>query len=548
MQSLDANYSPVQGRRKQRGSALLLSIFFLIVLVFLADALLVLCPTELQAARQEKFQNQAYYLAEGGLITAIKMIENEALAHPATFDSAVTDSSNAPSLTLGDMLCQVTITGQGNTHDKKKVYLLTSVVTLNGRTVKQLQALIRQNSFADYGYFSDIEQPYLEYDGCYSSARTFWWYDNWKISGPFHTNGDFYVSYTPSSSNTGTTFSDKVSISGTAYFNSNLQTYEQALTSDPDLNDQLFGGNQLLNNKKINLPTDTVNLQNTAWGGNGFSQPGNGIYVNSGNLENAGIIIGGDVNVMKLYSDNGNPGVIIRQGDYAIANNGYKVITESNGTVSVQTGHVDNYNAFSSIAGSTTQSYPNLGKNFGKRVIYCTGNINSLFGENQRPTIIATAVGKDIIISGDITQRSTAKGSQPASASDALGLIGHNVRVAESLVANYMDNLYLYATIMALKDPNHSIDSGGIFSSYDRYSFQVPNGCFMADYSYHYPTPVADRKIKIYGGLVQSVRGQVGNASCGFGRDLFFDSYAADSLSAVFPQIGFEVTALSSAR
>lgn len=63
-------------RRRSRGTVLLLAIFFLVILNFLALALLDLLPLELRAAGRNRLETAAFLAADSGVLHALAYIED----------------------------------------------------------------------------------------------------------------------------------------------------------------------------------------------------------------------------------------------------------------------------------------------------------------------------------------------------------------------------------------------------------------------------------------------------------------------------------------
>ena len=167
-------------RKRSRGSVLLLSIFFLIVLSFLATAFFRIIPAEYHSATQAQKTVQSHYAADAGVREAVSFLKmhddmtetkitafNNDRSNPASATAKIDENwSNTVQMTTLDAL--------------RGIYEVRSVAYLRGRAVRELRTTIANETFAKYALFYDTWGD----DFLFSLGSN-------SIQGPFHTNSFF---------------------------------------------------------------------------------------------------------------------------------------------------------------------------------------------------------------------------------------------------------------------------------------------------------------------------------------------------------------------
>lgn len=509
----------------------MLAIFFIVVLAFLADALLVLCPTELQAARQNKFRSQAYYCAEAGIVEAITYIESQFAANNPV--GSIDINLNQ----MGGFYTKVKIISDAtNAYNLTAVYHLVSGVYQSAgarssdtssecrEAVQTINTFILQDSFSKFAYYSNNEGSCV-------------WREGYQIDGPFHSNDAVAVDI---SSNYERDASSLPMFLGETSFPSITNNGSQVSSGQLD---KLLNYNPLSGFKEINLPLNTVNLKELVWDPSRSSFPtSQGVYVqtNSGDLANKGIYIHGNVDAMSMSGGY----TLVKQGIY-----GYYIYSTVNSSgkplsVAIKKGIVNASGALQSVI--STNIYAGLGSGLGKQVIYCDGNINNLSGVNLGQKIIAADLetNKAITISGDIFRADTSHYadytnyplsylSKPTGSRDALGLIAENILIKDDpSYQTYWNNYGDCSTTW--NHPMFNVDIFAILMSGKKVSTTSASGGFGVE---NPGTRPPAGYINIYGGLIQGTRGAVGTIGHGFRRRVFYDSYSAKALNGFFPTL-----------
>ena len=525
-------------RGGSRGSVLLLAVFFLLLLITLAGALFILCPSELQSARLDKTQSQAYYLAEGGIIKAVARIEAGKALIPEVADSVITSAGTpyiAP-FSLGNLECRVAIqeAGTAGSHSSLGAYLITATVNLNdgidNPQLKQIKAVILQDSFAKYAYFTDTEQT--------DSNNPLWWRDDYRVEGPFHINSDLYMAltdgyYTDPASRP--VFDGPVSITG----NLICRSYSglDVNPADEQQYNKLFKlgqGGLTTGGSRIEFPDNNLNLRNLVWpAGSGQTFPANkGVYVQpGGNLADKGILIKGQVNKMTLSVDLANNSVVevVQGGDY------YKIISRSSGGQGYTCIMKGCMRGDIGVITSQPEYYLRLGDNLGSQVIFCTGDIKNFSGTNKGRRIIAADIENDkkIEIAGDVLRADTTAGNKPNGDRDALGLIAQKVVIKDP----YLNSLQPPSS-MSPSEPLYDVNLYAVIMA-GRKGANGRNGFYAENIGDNNCNRPAGGVIKIFGGLIQAVKGPVGNLHPrqGYGRELYYDPLASRALGNFFPAV-----------
>jgi len=457
---------------RRRGSALLLAIFFLTVLFFLAMALLELLPMELRAAQRQRFNQAAYFAADAGVTEALAFLEKqlELEQEPGLAFTVQTgaDPHHKMSGRLGDWEWSVEIRPDPETPPRGtnslRIYKITSLASLFNVPYRKITVDAGQESFAKYAMFYDRGEANLVWDVASS-----------RVEGPLHQN-DVLRLYVPGGyfdTKGDPSFLGPVSSSkfagpehgdGVEYTGGGGKPYNQA--GSPILERyqrMLSGGREAIRTgeKVKEMPKNSRNLAEAAWGSKTTAPPAlPGVYLNSevgtGDFHEAlgGVFIQGDVDAMELGVSGGNSTVKITQGGkqslvtvYTEGGITLPAGTKVNGQalpqpLEISAGHTVLKNADASyevVSGATNG------------VVYATGTIHSLRGVNRGPRTVAVDIERDkeIVISGDLTRADTPVGKEPTGGRDVLGLVGYNIRLGRAIPRTVKDPLYLYCTLFA---------------------------------------------------------------------------------------------------
>ncbi|MBM3464871.1 MAG: hypothetical protein FJX76_22460 [Armatimonadetes bacterium] len=143
----------MSGPHTRRGSALLLAIFFLIALFFLARAFQVLIPQEMRAALRMATDTQAGLTADAGVQETLAWVESE-LSNGREIPNETVRYD-----TVGEWSWIVKVDPDAqsppNGTNMLRVYTITSVASLRGRKMRQVTAMVAQLSFSRFAWFQD---------------------------------------------------------------------------------------------------------------------------------------------------------------------------------------------------------------------------------------------------------------------------------------------------------------------------------------------------------------------------------------------------------
>ncbi|MBM3463143.1 MAG: hypothetical protein FJX76_13655 [Armatimonadetes bacterium] len=471
---------------------LLLAIFFLFVLFLLAVAFVVLIPTELSAALQERLWMESSYAADAGMQEATAMLEWQ-LSHgvepvAAGLDSVTVDGA------LGEWTYRVTITPDASTPpngtNSLRVYRLESVASLFGRARRAARAMIRQDSFARFSSFWDKRED---------ESGNVLYLGSAIQDGPVHSNGQIRLVLPmtwfadPSKAafflaNVSQAYSDPnkpgdsiMYVSFDAQEHAEVRPYDEHGNPIPGRYEKLLkDGRPALTTgvRPIEMPADHGGIRNAAWG-SGDSPPSAatppGVFVNSqAGKVSGGIYVHGDSDEVKMEVVDGNFRVNVKQGAKTV------VITEVNNPISLPPGSIVNGTPQSAgmpvPEGSTVVARDDQfevlsGSTNG--VIFSSGTINSFSGtyKGRRTVEADVAADKDVVIGGDLLRLDTTRGEKPTEGStDTLGVVGKNVRIGKTAPRD----LYLYGVFYAGKKDANGESSGSF--KVDEYKTRWPPG------------------------------------------------------------------------
>lgn len=438
-------------RRSRSGSALLLAIFFLVVLFLLAQAFQALLPTELNSALRYKTDTMAYFVADSAIVDSMAWVEHELSSgrEITTTPAQVLQRSGS----IGDWTWTATVEPDAQTPPRGlsplRIYKVTATALQGGRTYRRITSWVGQQSFAKFVMYADKV-----------AAGIFKPTDSFHYDGPFHTNDPLTMFVRPGfyGSNLPPTFTSTVSTAtavagspdGIGYAGGGGPPYDGAGNPLPGMYEKIYqGGRNSVRSpvRPIDMPPNTSALLNAAWGDATSSPPqGQGVYVNTspGNRVAGGVYIGGQVDSMLLSTDAaGNRSMRIIQGGKTVT------VTETlasgvnapNGTYVAQNSTL--------IVGPGNSTHVLSGTTNG--VVFSAGSIESLSGVNRGARTIATDItsNTEIVVTGNITRSDTALGQVPTSSSDNLGLVTYKFRIPATVPRSVNAPLYVYGAILA---------------------------------------------------------------------------------------------------
>ncbi len=464
-------------RPRRRGSILLLSIFFLFLLFFLAMALLQLLPVELNAARWARMNQEASYAADAGITDTMTWLEDVLAGNQGSLND-LTKSIERDG-TFGDWAWSVKVEPDAETRNSNPVHVfrLTAVATLDDRPYRKVVVDVGQDSFAKY----------LSFIGSSNNDMRWTLTRNSRMEGPMHVNGIASIAYAsnwfsvgaPNFSSTYTAsgfytppgkpagFGDGVRYKTVGGLDNDDKPYNEQGVPIPDRYERILtGGREALKTgvREKEMPENNRNLAQEAWGSQ-VSPGEQGVHINTalGSGDQRGIFIQGDVERMDLSVVGGNSVMTVTQGtDGAEQRTVVTVLSDQgmtlpagamvNGVVQSAGQHIDVRNTvIQKPDGPGGVKVFSVAPGLTNGLVYCSGTIKGLQGENKGRRTIAVDVenGQDIVISGDLTRNDTVIGEKPAGAADTLGLIGNNVRIGRTARRDLNNPLYLYCSVFA---------------------------------------------------------------------------------------------------
>jgi len=456
------------GSMSRRGSILILAIFFLFLVQFLAFAYLRLVPVELTSAGRTRTDVAATLAAEAGLEHTLAWMENE-LAH----GREPTNQQHATRVRTGGVegwnwTVRVVPDAQTppNGNSNQRVYTLTAEARQGGdnsRIYSRMRCSVMQESFAAYTRFIDHWQP-----GTWVAAGPA------QVRGRFHTNDvlhmviypGFYDSPDPDWPN-GPTFWGRVSAARRANTPDGVDYRSLPGDSPPPYagsNEKvkqarykaLFkGGSQSLRTGVGRIPMpETGNLNNlalAAWGTAPFPPRNQRLFFNPGQ----GIYVSGDVQSLTL--DRPEAGVSEQR---------FEVSGQTLRVVEVRQSSFHTPGGQTVAAGRTALLGPGAQEQvldgLPNGVIFVDGDIAAVSGVNRGPHTLAARGNISMAKKGDLLQDEAPKAKEPyvggkleTSGKHPLGIFCRNFRVPA--FPHEGDNLYLYASIVCSAGGNGSL-------------------------------------------------------------------------------------------
>ncbi len=463
--------------RNEKGVVLVIALFVLVILLILSAAFLFQVVQESLMARHERELAKSFYIAEGGMNSALttlntlintdlynsisttnpQLVSTRASSYVTAHDGLgflieFAEDNNIAQFTLSGTEARHTVSntalGSGSfdfniiiTEKSDPVvvtvdqwdfpynYRIESTGRSSGLPKKILLSgdftvRIQRDNFAKYALYTDHHTT--------PSGGTVWFTDKTNFSGPVHTNDRLSFARNPSGVFDGVVTQH---VSTARFYNQG-----SPILIDADYNGTYdvptFNAGYTRSVSTVTLASSVQqqDVSNQATGGQTLT--GNGIFIpTSGSNLAGGIFIRGDANVTMAVDGSENAAYTLTQGS-----------TTKNVTVNRTTNQT-----IVTEVGQPTLTYnglPDGVDNLGT-IIYVDGAINALSGTVQRDTEITISSQNDIIINNNVTyQDSTAAvgtpgtaGYVPPNATDTTNLLGilswgGNVRVGTTAPNN----------------------------------------------------------------------------------------------------------------
>ncbi len=502
---------------KKRAVILLLTLFVVVALSFAIHAAMQLLPGQQYSIRRQLVGYQGSLAADAGVHAAMERIEfnlDRGRPQPATESLG----PGRPDL-LGAFSYNVTIVPDARTlaGDTSRVYAVTSVGYFRNQAVRRVEAVLTTQSFAKWVWFHDTRPTDLYLP-----------LSSWTFDGPLHFNSpiraqdlgsSFYAgNHVPFLANTtSSTRIDNVAGEpgvpswasrgdGVKYTESGGSMTAAAAPYDTQTGAalgnryrRLFqGGRDALRTgvATVQMPLGFDALRDAAWA-SAAPLPSPGVYVTTqgaSTVPAGGVLISGSASEVEMHTNNTNSGLRIRQGNYDYdwvqVTDQAETVTSTNSTGGVVQSHLvspgQSYlrrRRVGSAANVTVSVF--TGQSNG--VVFCTGNIASLYGVNKLARTIAVDLEnrREMTITDDVTRADTPVNAEqsapspltpirPRGTRDVLGLVGWKVHVSSQREGRSDYNpLYVYASLYAghQKDANDSRwnaddELGGFFDDY----------------------------------------------------------------------------------
>lgn len=477
-------------RQKVRGSILLLTLFFLVLISLFAVAFWKIVPVELHSAQRHKDDTRAYYAADAGVVDTIGWLGAATIAGNvdqlfadngvlnATGDRVITRTGD-----LGGVRWSTTITpgpGTYGYHDTSspnpiRVYKLEATASLAGKKYRSVSAWISQDSFA--------KRNWMVGQGAQGNALNLN-FATFRLGGDYHTN-DYLRFNIPNSnfwSNTqaavGGTMSSAVSYASNTADGVIYNSWaESLLPYNPSNGASISGRYEKISAAgrsgiqtgigTLSLPANTDSVAFGVWGGTPpaiGTQPANTAMFGSssvnlringatpGSEARNGLYIEGDVGQIDLDLVNNNQRMRILQGtnrvEVTFVTNSATAFTipagsRVNGSIISSSqnylGNQNNNQGWTIVKKSNANEYV-VYKEQTNGAVFIAGNVNGIRGTTKGRRTVATITGEGnsgaddrrIKITGELLYAGTPRGQVPTSSNDQLGLISYAVKMASS--------------------------------------------------------------------------------------------------------------------
>ncbi|MBI5150810.1 MAG: DUF4900 domain-containing protein [Candidatus Omnitrophica bacterium] len=523
-----------------RGAALVIVLFLMVIFLFLSDIFVLMTLHERNMADVERESAKAFYAAQGGAQSGLNGLDNLinnflnntiASSNPSSVIGYTTGrvnsgdgigwlaysvrNNNVPVLTQNGDQAEYSANGTAgdNTYQYKIVMMeksdpvtvtpdvwdfpynyriesagTTGTTSASGEVLLSGDFTIRvqRDNFAKYSLFTNRQTlP--------GGTINVWFTNMTSFAGPVHTNSRFNFALNPSGR-----FDDIIQqFEQTARFYNN----GSSILLDADFNGTrdvpVFNNTFTRNAGTVTLSSSSqqTDMENQAKGGQTFSS--NGIYVpNSGGTLTGGIYVRGDATVNMSLDGNNNAVYTVNQS----------------GTIKTIT--VDRSSHTTTVVDSQTNTYNGApdGVDGVGTIIYSTGSITGLGGTVQRDTQMTVASASDMVITNNVVYQDYTPGSgtpgtagyvppTAAGTTNLLGLVSWagNVRIATSAP----NNISVHSTILARQ---------GVFQV-DNYNSGAPRGTAT-----------------LLGGIISNdygafgtFNGATGQQVSGYGRNFIYD-------------------------
>lgn len=446
--------------RRQGGYLLLISLLTMLVLFILGMLSLQLTTSEHGHVARERASAEALCLAEAAADAGKAYLES--LDNPPA-NGSTTYYPPSGYLTFPTGKCRATITTRSNPTDSSlgsycfivKGYGESSRDAHPNRSVI---TMLRPRSFSLYGYFEDTGLP------------NNWWVSGLsRFDGPFHTNGTLQIDWKKNAA------PSEIIFTGTVTSHDDMVNWHGGghPSSASDWKKVFLGGQSALSLGVPTIPFPSVaDIQrNAAWGGISNFPTTTGVYLNSGNVNSAGIYItsgGQPVSITFSVPSSGSS-----VGDQVITIQ-HKVKSGSSWvdkTTEITVDLVVNTTALRTKTGSGNFSSPTMMSGVPNGVIYCAGgDITGLSGTladsyvSQGTVVRANnwtlatdysgSSQKKVTITNNLVYLHPPDFSKPASdpvnlTAPALGVIAYQINIANSCPTD----LNLHGVYMGVGDP-----------------------------------------------------------------------------------------------
>lgn len=481
---------------------LLLVAVALLLITGLTVGVLSVTSMSLFLNNKQQFNAISLNLAESGAEVAALWLRDQ----PYPPSTATSFDPFGGAVDLGDGEYQVTIYPH---EDNPTAFLKTFQIVSEGtfqNVSRRVEIVVKQSSFGKFAYFTDSETSSI-------SGGAIWWKAGERVDGPVHSNNtsgsNFNINYNGS---TAPIFLDMVTGAGPT-----INYYPQRPRNETEFKKIFADGSKgfKLGVPRIELPPSSDGQKKAAWGGTTYPS-NNGVYLRAGN--EGGLYVRGDCN-MELRAAGSQQEIVITQG------------------TNVTTVTIDRIAGTTSVSGPVGAGSATFANALPNGVVYCTGNINSLYGTvadnyycngeiiKRSEMTIATDVncGKSITITNNLVYKTKPDKTQPSSSScnlaaGTLGLVAKDIKLASTAP----NNLEINAVCLA----GGQNTSGGSF------------------YAVNYNTR-GTGTLKVIGGLIQKARGPVGTfdqasgqTKTGYTKDYSYDPRLAQYPPPYYPTTG----------
>lgn len=329
-----------KSQKSQRGSILVLTLFFMILISFFAIAFWRLIPVELHQANRHKLDTAAYYAADNGVADTMLWLAER--TRQGNIDPVFNNGAITRTGTLDGWTWTVRVVPGPETFGSPGVtspnpircYRLESVASLGNRKYRKVTVWSLQRSFAEYGWYFDK----------FASGTELWLnLANFRLDGRYHTNEQMllYTNGNGFSWSGDAAFSDKATfrlrttsgVSGLGDVDGvRYNTWTSASLPYSTTNGSPVPGRYeristqgllgLQSTSQINMPQSSDDVRKGAWGETlpGTLSSGDAIFGSSGvnahvNADlggdaNAGIYIEGNVDQVEYRLVNASGGVV----------------------------------------------------------------------------------------------------------------------------------------------------------------------------------------------------------------------------------------------